>query len=1218
MAPLLLLTNLVPSPTLSIYGHAIHITNAYFHGSNAKEGLALMLDTPAVLDSPAIYAGDFNLHHSLWALPEGVTPSQTGPADDLATWIITNDFMIMNSGARTRRGRKGQKDSVIDLTIANGKAWENDILIDWESSEQLSLDSDHNGISWAIKIPEDNEFTLAPKLYQYSIDASREEDWTEAFHADMNSRSIPHDITNEDACQHVAVSILEAMTKATHKTMPRTQVGNVARRCPWWDDACSMAVHNIVSYSQSDISDQDTWDALKGELRRCIRTARRSHADRVTAEVSQCTDLWKLRNWTSGKRYSKMPPIRSPNGYATDPQTQSKVFIDSFFPAVRPEVDLTVADCIPRRDPRQHHPITDSEITEALSTSSNTSAPGAFGSNYRVLKWAFKAKPAIFTSFFNACLTLGFHPCCLRNAIVSIIPKPRKTDMSNPSSYRPISLLETLSKCLEKIVTSRLLFDVGSHSLVPYSQFGSRDNSSCTDAGLAMVHDIQSFWQNSEKVSLLTLDIKGYFNNINHSLLIYILSRLGFSSPIVNWLRSFFSDRTVQIRIDSSISDPSPIASVGVPQGSPLSPILSAIYSLPLLLHMEHACNVEIKGYVDDFTILAHSGSFESNRDIIEESVHTASDILRRLGLSFEIEKCDLIHFAARPADMHTNLRVDLSPPGAYGRWVSPQPCIRWLGFYLDRRLSWKTHIKKRCSQALAVVASLRLLANSVRGISVKHGRLLFKTCVLPVLTYGSVIWYTGIRQKSLIKPMERVQNQGIRWLLGAFRTSPVSAMEHVASIPPLPLTLQRFSENAAVRLRRLHTQSQVARRLPPNWDTHSNDAPHPSRTKRSPPSIIYHVANMSQPDAEFTIPYLAAPWESPHPWLHRLKVTLPDPRGGREERNEYIAKAKNRISSAEEDGSLLCYSDGSKRITNGSRRVGAGFLIIRSGQEVSQGKLSLGPRADVFDAEMMALAISAKRAEYMVAHSHDPPKSILFSSDNQAAVRSISSLKPHNAQCASIIFRKAIDAILSNHPHIEITVQWIPGHSDFHGNTRADAIAKTAGLLTPTPVFNRTITWAKARSKEKVIQSWKKRWKSERHSAHVHVTLPKPPTWKLHPIHDRFRAPQAEMRGRELQSRLIQVILGHCFSGAYNLKHRSYNIDNIPDPTCPCDHYTVQTIKHVLRECPLHSDSRWLLRIGSPSIQMATLFGTLKGLWSIVDFLKDSGAFRFPRSVPT
>ncbi|QRV72111.1 muscle M-line assembly protein unc-89 [Ceratobasidium sp. AG-Ba] len=294
----------------------------------------------------------------------------------------------------------------------------------------------------------------------------------------------------------------------------------------------------------------------------------------------------------------------------------------------------------------------------------------------------------------------------------------------------------------------------------------------------------------------------------------------------------------------------------------------------------------------------------------------------------------------------------------------------------------------------------------------------------------------------------------------------------------------------------------------------------------------------MSQPDAKFTIPYLAALWEAPHPWLHRLKIALPKPRGDREERNNYLTKARNQITSAEEDGSLLCYDNGSKRITNGSRRVGAGFLIIWSGREVSRGKLSLGPHADVFDAGMMALAIAAKRVEYMVSQSHVPPSSILFSPDNQAAVRSIANLKPHSAQCASIIFQKAVDSILMNHPHIHITVQWIPGHSEFNGNTRADSIAKAAGLLTPTPVFNRTITWAKARAKEKAIRSWGRHWRSERHSAHVHITLPKAPTWKLHPIHDRFRAPNAKMRGRELQLRLVQVILGHCFSGAYNLKH--------------------------------------------------------------------------------
>ncbi|KAG2742856.1 hypothetical protein P692DRAFT_201655833, partial [Suillus brevipes Sb2] len=94
-------------------------------------------------------------------------------------------------------------------------------------------------------------------------------------------------------------------------------------------------------------------------------------------------------------------------------------------------------------------PITPEEILDALNGTSNTSAPGKSSITWRLIKWAFGISPVEITSLFNACLEFGHHPSSLKTAVVSVIPKPRKADMSDPSSYRPISLLECLSKLLE-------------------------------------------------------------------------------------------------------------------------------------------------------------------------------------------------------------------------------------------------------------------------------------------------------------------------------------------------------------------------------------------------------------------------------------------------------------------------------------------------------------------------------------------------------------------------------------------------------------------------------------------------------------------------------------------------------------------------------------------------------------------------------------------------
>jgi hypothetical protein len=142
------------------------------------------------------------------------------------------------------------------------------------------------------------------------------------------------------------------------------------------------------------------------------------------------------------------------------------------------------------------------------------------------------------------------------------------------------------------------------------------------------------------------------------------MSLLGFSGALCSWLASYLSDSTIQFRIDSVLCSPISIASVGIPQGSPLSPVLSSIYSLPVLLAFTSWSDITIKGYIDDFTILSASQSFSSNLDIIEAAVETVTQRLNTLGLSFEMDKCELIHFAARKADLASNPDIELEEPG--------------------------------------------------------------------------------------------------------------------------------------------------------------------------------------------------------------------------------------------------------------------------------------------------------------------------------------------------------------------------------------------------------------------------------------------------------------------------------------------------------------------------------------------------------------------------
>lgn len=169
--------------------------------------------------------------------------------------------------------------------------------------------------------------------------------------------------------------------------------------------------------------------------------------------------------------------------------------------------------------------------------------------------------------------------------------------------------------------------------------------------------------------------------------------------------------------------------------------------------------------------------------------------------------------------------------------------------------------------------------------------------------------------------------------------------MEHVASIPPIHITLQRLSHNASTRLCRLPGNSEVAQHLSRNWDTHNLSVPHlptssKSKLKGSP---IQHLASLSDPHAEFTLPYLSAPWDGPHPWDAQLRTRLLPLNSSRDNHKAYLEETQARIAALANNRSIVCYSDGSKRKVNGHKLVGAGFTIERAGREVDSGHIGLG-----------------------------------------------------------------------------------------------------------------------------------------------------------------------------------------------------------------------------------------------------------------------------------
>ena len=107
------------------------------------------------------------------------------------------------------------------------------------------------------------------------------------------------------------------------------------------------------------------------------------------------------------------------------------------------------------------------EILAACLRTKPNKAPGPDGIPNRVIYLLARSRIALLERLFQACWDLSYHPRAFHKAITVFIPKEGKKDYSNPSSYRPIALLNTLGKALESIVASRLKEIAEKNNLLP-------------------------------------------------------------------------------------------------------------------------------------------------------------------------------------------------------------------------------------------------------------------------------------------------------------------------------------------------------------------------------------------------------------------------------------------------------------------------------------------------------------------------------------------------------------------------------------------------------------------------------------------------------------------------------------------------------------------------------------------------------------------------------
>nr|VWP02665.1 Acyl-CoA ligase AFT1-1 (EC (AF-toxin biosynthesis protein 1-1) [Ganoderma boninense] len=436
-----------------------------------------------------------------------------------------------------------------------------------------------------------------------------------------------------------------------------------------------------------------------------------------------------------------------------------------FFPAPPPASLSDIAEA-EYGSQLPYTPFSGEEVEAAIQNLSPFKAPGPSGVPNAALKECSAIVAPVFTNLINRCLQLGHHPAQWKFFTTITLRKPGKPSYLVPKAYRPIALEDTsrLSNLSSPVIWRHwrrsTIFSPPTTSVAalrgppptPYSTWCSR--------------------------------------------LLHNLRKRGVPEPLVLWIADFLKERRTQLKFDDFTSEPL-LADCGLPQGSPLSPILYLFYSSDLLELFDPKDRQYLSlGYIIDTAMVVTSPRLCRSWSCAH-------------ACRFDIGKFQLVH--------HTRYepRYEPLPLVIDGHTITPSESARYLGIIVDRRLRWHEHVDAAIAKGTAAVLAVGRLARPTFGLPHQYARRLFNAVVYPRLEYGLP------RLAGLMTT-------------GAFKSTSSVVLDYHADLLPVELRLNQAAHRAAPRLAALpdsHPLFKAVQRCTSQWP----------RFHRSPLHELFH-----------------------------------------------------------------------------------------------------------------------------------------------------------------------------------------------------------------------------------------------------------------------------------------------------------------------------------------------------------------------------------------
>ena len=1082
-----------------------------------------------VVFKKTIVAGDFNAH-----LPFLGYSSYNKRGHDIEEIVnASNLYLMQNSESKpTLFHRRHKTSSKPDLTLVSS-----DIVDSATVTVLDGIDSDHQPILTNITRKHQGK----PKALRTCHWNFKKANW--ALYKEETDKAFAM-MTPDKPLDEAYKEICSTIMTSAKKTVPR---GNQKKYKPFWNKQLEEAVkerRSLRKQAQKEPTIENTrkYNKATAKVRFLTRKFKREGWRSTCAHLDLNKDsrkAWTLLNSMSGKNKKSNPqPLETKGKQITNPKAKANLFNKAFSrvnkASKRKNLDKALWKLFKQRKRSPTAAIqafeqdfSAVEFEAALKKLKSRKAPGEDNiKNEMIVNLGTKGKLYLL-DYINRTWRESALPAAWRTATINPILKKGKK-AGEPKSYRPISLTSSIGKLAERMVNYRLYWWLEKNGILNNAQAGFRRGSRTEDQLFRLTQSVIDGFQEKKDTSAVFIDLQQAYDKIWRKGLLIKMQKLGINGKMLDWVQAFLTNRTIQTRFDGSLSSKLTLEE-GLPQGSALSCTLFLIFinDLPELLKVNKAL------FADDLVIWTTDKYPIIARRKLKIALLTVCNYCNFWKLKINEDKSVYTIFTRSTKAERKSMKLMIN-----GKELKKEDNPVYLGVKLDARMSlsdFTKDLKEACERRLNLV---KRLAGTNWGAEKSVLRQLYIGYIRAKLDYCNPI--QNVANKTAIEELDRIQNQGLRLICGAMKSTPIAALEIEANIEPLDIRRQRSLVEAVERYHRAEPD-HPNRKLVEQWKTNQRLQQQSPLEAYSKLSETHHLPPNRKNESRFS---KSTPWTEVN--AAEIRTQLSDQSVNKNSLPHILKATALETIDSYPASAIKVYTDGSAF----KATVFAGYGVHLKFPDGSSEDLSepCGNICSNYTAEIRALKTAIDTVHNAFETGKREPTDLVIFTDSKSALEALENHQSRNEDITELV--NSISRLYSAYEK-KIWLQWIPGHADVAGNEIADRLAKCGAQKEQidTDVTQETVKQIlKTNSKEE----WMRRWTTGSTGRSVFSEMTKPNS-----------KDSINKLNRADQSLIFQLRTGHS-----RLNSNLNRINPMNPPNCRNCNAPYETTKHVLLEC--------------------------------------------------